>query len=426
MSQLKVYLNKIFVGILEQKTHEGGALSFSYDTEYLTTTSSLPLSISLPLRAETFGEKELQPFFTGLLPEEQQLKLLSKQLKVSPQNPFAILSKIGRDCAGAMEVLLPKEKPIAYGKNLNQPLNEEDIYKAINDVYMHPLLASEKKGNRISLAGAQSKLAVYFDEKPDALPQFTKGNPTTHILKPEIPNFPNSVHNEYFCMKLAKLMNLDVAEVFLKFAKEKPYLLIRRYDREQNSAGFTVRLHQEDFCQALGLMPKNKYQGVDGGPGIKTCLDLIQKYSSQPAGNIFRFINAVIFNYLIGNSDAHGKNFSFLYDQNHLLLAPFYDLLSTAIYEEKFNHLSEMAMKIGKNFEPMKVTLADWHSLFPQNQSTKTTVNKILKNYALTTPIKAQFLKESLEKQGITSPVFDEIINLITKRSNKILGYFKS
>jgi serine/threonine-protein kinase HipA len=185
-------------------------------------------------------------------------------------------------------------------------------------------------------------------------------------------------------------------------------LLIRRYDRVKNSKGLITRIHQEDFCQALGLMPEMKYQGIDGGPGIAVCMDLINRNSSQPAKDILKFVNAIIFNYLIGNSDAHGKNFSFLYKKNLVSLAPLYDLVCTATHKQLDQ---KMAMKIGRVSDPSYLLLRNWYSLFSDNQSAKSLLNKTLKDSAATLPTTAYLLKEDLEKHGISSPIFDKIVD---------------
>lgn len=425
ITKLDVYLDKILVGTLAQKTSDGGALSFVYDAKYLSSKNPQKLSMSLPLRTEAFGDKEVKPFFSGLLPDNEQLDLLSKQLKTSPKNPFAILSKIGRDCAGAVEILTPSEKPIGYDEGKKHAITEGELRKIFDELHTNPLLAGGKKRARLSLAGAQSKLAVISDEKKKSVPELSDGAPSTHILKPPMLRFPDSVFNEFFCMKLATKVGLEVAEVFLRFAQEQPYLLIRRYDRTKNRRGFVTRIHQEDFCQALGVMPEMKYQGVDGGPGIKESIELINKNSSQPAKDNLKFINAVIFNYVIGNSDAHGKNFSFLYADNQTKLAPLYDLVCTSAYKQ-LNH--KMSMRLGRVFDPSRVALRDWYNLSPfkQNRALETMLEKLLITYSKSVLNQANFLKNELQKSGISSPVFDDIIKVIEKRSQKISGYFQA
>lgn len=416
--KLAVYLNKIFTGIFEQSLH-GGALSFTYDADYLKLENAAQLSISLPLRPEPFNNNVVKAFFSGLLPDGEQLTLLAEKLKLSEKSPFALLFEVGRDCAGAIEILPIRERLPTYKQGSNEALNENQLYKLLGQSSSSALIAGDKK-NRLSLAGAQRKFAVFFDERKNSLPKLVTKKPSTHILKPVMPRHPDSVHNELFCMMLAKETGFDVAEVFLKKVRDLPYLLIRRYDRTKFN-GHIIRIHQEDFCQALGLRPEQKYQGIDGGPGIELCKDLLSRYSTRPIFDRYRFLRIIIFNYLIGNSDAHGKNFSFLYDGTRASLAPFYDLISTALYPQYDN---KMAMKIGKSHDPDRTTLAHWQTIVADTNTAKTHLKKELKTFAEKLPIAAENLREKLQKNGISSPVFDDIIAVINKRAARILWYF--
>lgn len=417
--KLDVYLSKIFAGVFEQNSSGGGALSFTYDEEYLKSKSAAPLSISLSLRSEAFGHNQTKSFFSGLLPDEDQRNVLARKLKLSPKNPFALLAEVGRDCAGAIEILHRGEKPPSYDEGSVEPLSEDRLYEILGTMYTNPLLSTD--GNiRMSLAGAQSKQVVFFDEKKKSLPQLVKQKPSTHILKPPIIWLENSSENEFFCMKLAGKVGLEAAEVFLKNVRDRPYLLVRRYDRIKLE-GKTIRIHQEDFCQALGLPPESKYQGKDGGPGILDCLNLIKKNSSFIARDQTRFLQAVIFNYLIGNSDAHGKNFSFLYEDKKTRLAPLYDLLSAT---EGSKAEQKMAMKIDKIYNPDRLYLSHWHSIVGDTSTAKNQLNKELKSFATKLPKAALALQESLKKEGIESEIFTKIRDVIDKRSRRILGYF--
>ncbi len=422
--KLDVYLNKIFAGVFEQNSSGGGALSFTYDEKYLKSANAAPISASLPLRSEPFGNKPTKSFFSGLLPDEMQRDILAKKLKLSPQNVFALLAEVGRDCAGSIEILHRGKKPPSYDEGSVEPLSADGLYEILGKIYTNPMIAAGGSV-RISLAGAQSKQAVFFDEKKKSLPQLVKEKPSTHILKPPILGLVDSSENEFFCMKMAGKVGLEVAEVFLKKIQDRPYLLVRRYDRTKLK-GKTIRIHQEDFCQALGLPPESKYQGKDGGPGILDCLNLIEKNSSFIARDKTRFLQAVIFNYLIGNSDAHGKNFSFLHEGGKTRLAPLYDLLSAEAYEylgtSKMEH--NMAMKIDKIYDPDRLYLFHWHSIVGDTGTAKTQLNKELKSFATKVPKAALALQESLKKQGIESEIFTKIRNLIDKRSRRILGYF--
>ena len=206
------------------------------------------------------------------------------------------------------------------------------------DLPQRPLAADDAGEVRLSLAGAQSKLPVVEVEGGFALPHGS-GRPTTHILKPEPERFPGLVANEFFCMRLAAAAGLEVAEVDrAETLSGLPYLVVTRYDRDLTQEPVR-RLHQEDLCQALGKLYIEKYQ-QEGGPGVVDAMALIDAASSAPARDRPQLWLALVFNVLIGNCDAHGKNYSLLYDSRAPRLAPLYDLVSTAAYDELSSRLA--------------------------------------------------------------------------------------
>ena len=214
---------------------------------------------------------------------------------------------------------------------------------------------------------------------------------------------------------LAARCGLSVSNAQMRRTAKQPYLLVERYDRKWQGNDL-IRLHQEDFCQALSVPPENKYER-EGGPGISACLDEIQKDSVQPLPDRIAFLNTVIFNYLIGNADAHGKNFSLLYEDGKPRLAPAYDLLSTAVYPEL---ASKMAMKIGGKYEPDDVYLRHWHRLVPDTAVARNVIEKTLSDMATRTLDQASKLHAELKDENITSPVLDSILALIQKRSARL------
>jgi len=219
-----------------------------------------------------------------------------------------------------------------------------------------PLIKADDK-LRLSLAGAQEKLALAKINGEWYLP--LNGAPSTHILKPTRTGSLSSLAiNEYICMKLAKSFGLPVPEVDLLKIAGKDVFVIERYDRI-NDGNFIQRLHQEDFCQALGIMSTSKYQN-DGGPGIADIFNTITKVCTVPVLESQKFLRYVIFNYLIGNCDSHGKNYSLLYKNYRVELSPLYDVVSTVIYPGLTEKLS---MKIGKHYEIQKVSKEDFSFL---------------------------------------------------------------
>jgi serine/threonine-protein kinase HipA len=408
---LSVYFDERLAGKLIQD--ENGRLSFLYDSHYLTSQKAFPLSTSLPLSDKAYEDSVVRPFFSNLLPDDFARHRVARLLGVSEKNPFAILEIIGGECAGAISLYPENQIPSPQKTKDYSFLDEKELHKILRLLSHRPLLVGEKDV-RMSLAGAQDKLAVALIDNNIAL---TKGtSPTTHIIKPPISDIPNSVFNEYFCMMLAKHMGLFVSSVEIRWADAFPFLLIKRYDR---TADHHHRLHQEDFCQALSIPPELKYEN-EGGPSIKDCLALIEKYSIHPALDNIMFIHIIIFNYLIGNADAHAKNYSFLYQEGKPLLAPAYDLLSTAVYPQ----LSQkMAMKIGGKYNPEDVFLKHWYQLVPDTQLAGNMMEKDLKKFASELPKKALSLSKELEAAGIFSPVYDEIQAIIESRCQHVLKY---
>ncbi|MFZ4379975.1 MAG: type II toxin-antitoxin system HipA family toxin [Polynucleobacter sp.] len=350
------------VGVL---TQDEGYLSFRYLPQWLESKNAKPLSQSLPLRAEPFGDKIAKPFFSGLLPEGNKRAEVANILKVSSKNDFALLEGIGGECAGALIFLEPGQTPPveAHASESIEWLEEDQLIGVLEKLPKRPLLAGES-GLRLSLAGAQEKLPVVVREVQGKDSQgshfeigLPKNNvPSSYILKPEISGVDGSVYNEAFCLALAKELKLSAAAAKIGRTKDKTYLLVERYDRFVDGHGQLKRLHQEDFCQALGVAPEIKYQN-EGGPTIGDGFALVRKVTNPSAPNLLRLLDYIIFNCLVGNNDAHAKNFSLLYSQNGIQLAPLYDVLSTAVYPDLSDR---MAMKIGSKYRFDELHARHW------------------------------------------------------------------
>ena len=340
------------VGQLTQDVH--GELGFAYAPEWLSDEEVQPLSASLPKRAEPFTRRECRPFFSGLLPEESQRDAAAKALGVSRANDFALLDRLGGDVAGALQILPRSEIPTKRAPDQQPiPLDDAGLIRVLDALPVRPLLAGEQ-GLSLSLAGAQSKVPVVLADGALALP--APGQPTTHILKPSIWRFTATTENEAFVMRLAAAIGLEVAPVEAHIVQDRRFLLVQRYDRAIGADGIVYRIHQEDFCQALGVPPETKYAS-EGGPTFKDCFALLRRVSVRPAVDVLKLLDAVIFNVIAGNADAHGKNFSILYDTEGPRLAPLYDLLATVAYPD----LSpKFAMKIGKRATLAEMDDAGW------------------------------------------------------------------
>jgi serine/threonine-protein kinase HipA len=341
---LDVYLEQEPLGQLIQD--DDGQITFGYAASWLEKDGAFAISHSLPLRPERFTQKECKGIFGGLLPEEGNRKVIARILQISDQNDFAMLERIGGECAGALTFLPHGDAPPTPDNNYRE-LTDKELADILRTLPSRPLLAGEK-GVRLSLAGAQDKIAVRVDASGRiSLPLGYA--PSTHVLKPAIATWEGIVSNEVFCMRLARAVGLTAAETTAHQTEDEPYLLSPRHDRAIDHDGTVRRLHQEDFCQALGVPSEIKYQ-TEGGPGLKDCFALLRRASSNPVQDLLALLDAVIFNLLIGNNDGHAKNFALLYGADGVRrLAPLYDLVSTVYYPEIDNTL---AMKIGGEANP--------------------------------------------------------------------------
>ncbi|HET9592490.1 MAG TPA: type II toxin-antitoxin system HipA family toxin [Solirubrobacterales bacterium] len=332
---LDVRLNGRHAGILLRK--DNGNLQFRYAEAYVEDAGP-PLSVNLPVRTEAFSHRDCLAFFGNLLPEEDVRAQVALTTGISAANDYKLLERFGGDVAGAVTLFPSGQEEEGDGPDDIEVLPPERLDEVLVQLPQRPLGLDSKGEVRMSLAGAQSKLPVVQTSGAFALPHSSQ-RPTTHILKPEPERFPGLVANEFFCMRLGAEVGLNVAQVErAQTTSGLPYLIVTRYDRDLTREPIR-RLHQEDFCQALGKLYVEKYQH-EGGPGVREVMDLIDEQSTAPARDRQQLWLALVFNVLIGNCDAHGKNYSLLYDSLAPSLAPFYDLLSTAAYDELTTRLA--------------------------------------------------------------------------------------
>ncbi len=364
MTRLIAIVEGVALGTIESNKY--GALSFAYDPAWLARADAIPLSTSMPLAETVYKQKQISNFLWNLLPENQHvLESWAEEYKTSPNNSFALISKVGEDVPGAAQ-FITEDRAAEY---LGQPkagiewISVEEVEERIRILKKdHSALRLHKDLGRISLAGAQAKTALYWDGNRWGVPSGRA--PTTHILKPQIPNFEGIVENEHLCMRIAARTGLPTAtSQVLQFSE--PVIVVTRYDRlpALTPGGVMRRVHQEDFCQALTCSPAAKYQ-ENNGPGIKDCVTLLRRISSDPDADIAAFIKANILNWYIGGVDAHAKNFSILIGPDGNLLAPLYDVSSQIQYAEQLGKNSHrLAMKIGGYYEIPRIGLNEWSSM---------------------------------------------------------------
>ena len=350
MSELIVYLSGRRSGRLIRKAN--GNLQFRYDSDY----TGPAISQALPIQRAVHPHAICHAVFGGLLLEGDARVALAHNLRVSVGNDYALLEELGGDCAGAV-TLLPPESELP-GVPQRRQIDAQQLDTLLHELPQRPLAANSEEGVRLSLAGAQPKLPIIMDGGGVALP-LNAAAATTHIIKPELSHFPGLVDNEAFCMELARAVELPVATVSKQASVSGlPYLLVERYDRDL-TADPIRRLHQEDLCQALGRPSDRKYQ-AEGGPSVAEMVRLLRLCSPMPSRDLPILWRALVLNWLIGNCDAHAKNFSLLYDAGDPMLAPLYDLVSTTVYPELTIRL---AMSIDGARQIDEVTATAWEIL---------------------------------------------------------------
>jgi serine/threonine-protein kinase HipA len=420
-TQLEVWLLGSHVGTLMQMD---GRLAFSYAPAWLQRAAAgaatVPLSQSLPLQAGPFDDRATRPFFAGLLPEGEKRRLVAKALQASRQNDFALLDGIGGECAGAVTLLAPGQTPTAPIQHAAvRWLDERALLHLLDEMPQRPMLAGQE-GLRLSLAGAQDKLPVVVEPAAGnvplriGLPLF--GAPSTHILKPAIAGVDGSVFNEAFFMTLAGALKLPVAPAQIQRVAGRTVLLVQRYDRvpSTDAAGAVqpARLHQEDFCQAMGVPPEHKYQN-EGGPDLAQCFALLRRATRPSAPHTLALLDLVVFNALIGNHDAHGKNFSLLYGPAGTGLAPLYDALCTAAYPQLTD---KMAMKLGGKYRFSEVMARHWEQFARDAGLSPAQVKKRVIDIARRLPDMAHQIRAGFEAHGYGSPVLSRIVALVERR----------
>jgi serine/threonine-protein kinase HipA len=329
---LSILMNGILIGELE-KAKRGG-LTFTYDQKWLNTAGARPISLSLPLVAQPFTGDVVYNFFDNLLPDNSQIRArIQAKFHITTNQPFDLLAIIGRDCAGAIQ-LIDGEVPIFKNVISFEPLNESKIATILRGYQNYPLGMTDNANEfRISIAGAQEKSAFLYHKGKWCRP--LRETPTSHIFKLPIGtiqhqhmDLSDSCENEWLCLKIAEAFGLPVAQCEILHFEEVKVLAVERFDRKMASdKTWLMRLPQEDICQTLGVSPNLKYQS-DGGPGIKDIMRLLLGSANPTEDRDFFFRSQVLF-WLLAAIDGHAKNFSvFIEPEGKYRLTPLYDIMS--------------------------------------------------------------------------------------------------
>ncbi|HLG12745.1 MAG TPA: type II toxin-antitoxin system HipA family toxin [Dehalococcoidia bacterium] len=344
--QLVIWLYGVQVAVI---TRHRGRLRLEYTEDAFNRyeLGTPVLSLSLPLRIERYTHIPVQAFIDGLLPEGQPREIIARDFGIKKDDTYRLIEALGRDCAGAIVIQPADANAPPLSTTLTaRHLTDPELADLVTNLRNAPLGAGGQV--RISLAGVQEKLLL-TRMLDGSWGQPVDGTPSTHILKPEIRQYPSTVENEAFGMRLAKKLGLAVAQVETTVVAGRKLIVVERYDRLVHPDGSVERLHQEDFCQATAVLPAQKYQ-EDGGPSLKRLAGILQ--SMGPLESMEALLRAVTLNVLLGNGDAHAKNFSLIHEPTGLIhLAPLYDIMSTLYYD-----IDDLAMYIDNVHRIRRVT----------------------------------------------------------------------
>lgn len=342
--QLQVRINEQTVGTLST---QDDIWRFAYAPEWIASPQAFALAPGLPLTETGYvdgaSQRPVQWYFDNLLPEEQLRSVLAKEAQIDEADAFGLLGYFGAESAGSLVLAAPDAAPAQTGL---APLPLTELHARIRNLPRATLTQNSPK--RMSLAGAQHKMVVVYQDGQlfESLP----GTPSTHILKPDSQSadYPHSVINEYFSMRLAAAVVLNVPAVHRLYAPEPAYI-VERFDRRTAADGSTQRLHIIDTCQLLGKSREFKYLQA-----TLTTLALAVEQCTAKAQARLQLYRWLVFNYLLGNGDNHLKNISFHISHEGVQLAPAYDLLCTAVYDTRsFNDnpvwpKTQLALSLGQ------------------------------------------------------------------------------
>ena len=399
-----------------------GKLSFVYDDAWRVDRGAYPISLSMPLTSAEHHHDKIDGFLWGLLPDNEAiLDKWSQRFHVTARNAFGLIANVGEDCAGAIQLVRPERVEIVLGDSAPEIgwLEERDIAERLRLLTDdHAAWRIQRDTGQFSLAGAQPKTAFLFEKGRWGVPSGRV--PTTHIFKPPIPDLDGHAENEHFCLELASRLGFLVPESTVMRFEDQIAIVIKRYDRFSTDAGLR-RIHQEDMCQALGLPPTRKYE-ADGGPGAARIVTLLENFSISPLEDVEAFVDILGYNWLIGGSDGHAKNYSVLITTaTALRLAPFYDLASALAYPALDPHKIKLAMKIGGSYRLRDIGRRNWERLalgLPFHGGAL--INRLIE-FAKVLPDHISDTARQLHEQGLHHPVIDRLSEQLRKRADDCL-----
>jgi serine/threonine-protein kinase HipA len=414
-------MNGIEAGRLD---YEQGRLSFTYDSEWRGRRGAIPISLSMPLTAASHTGAKVSAFIWGLLPDNELIiQEWARRFQVSARQPFGLIGAVGEDCAGAIQFVTPDRVKTILSGALDgiEWLSTADVAERLAGLRTNRgAWRRPGDGGQFSLAGAQPKIALIKRDGRWGIP--TGRTPTTHILKPPSSDFEAHAENEHFCLSVLRGLGLPVAQSYVQRFDDEVAIVIERYDRLATEQG-VIRIHQEDVCQALGVAPDRKYQN-EGGPGLREIIALLREVSEAPQEDVATFVDAAIFNWIIGGSDAHAKNFSLLLSGGgRARLAPIYDVSSILPYAPQVQFQDvKLAMKIGGEYRLRDISLRNWTRFADENRLHFDEIRTRIAAITDRLPDLACSVRDDVARKGAGHAMNDRLAAAFADRSKWIRG----
>lgn len=421
--ELVVLLSDRAIGRVNQD--ERGQLSFRYHPEWRDTPGAYPLSLSMPLAALDHPHDRIEAFIWGLLPDNEYiLDRWAKKFQVSSRSPFALIANVGEDCAGAVQFVRPDRLEAVLDAQAPDIawLTEADVAERLrqlrsdNSAWRRP-----GDSGQFSLAGAQPKTALLFRDGRWGVP--SGRTPTTHILKPPSAEFDGHAENEHLCLALARAVGLPTATSTVMRFEDEIAFVVERYDRLITHESIQ-RIHQEDMCQAAGISPMRKYEN-EGGPGVTQILEILRGSSSAPEEDGRTFLDAIAFNWLIGGTDAHAKNYSLLIaGEGRVRLAPLYDVASILPYEFDTMRI-RLAMKVGDKYRIRDISARSWEKLSDALNLDPAQIMTQVGEIAHRIGVHIQSIGDAMRAEGMDHPIVERLVDRISAHAKKSATLFK-
>jgi serine/threonine-protein kinase HipA len=417
--ELVTLLGGRVVGRVEQGRQ--GRLRFTYDDTWRDWMGAYPLSLSMPMSRREHQDEVVRPYLEGLLPDnEWVLRHLGTAFHVSARNPFSVLGHIGEDCPGAVQFCRPDrceqlqseaDAPVRWvtERQIATSLRELRTENAIGRVAADP--------GYFSLPGAQPKTALLHQDGRWGVPSGRV--PTTHILKPPLGELEGFAENEHLCLRLAAALGLPAARSAVMTFADEIAIVVERYDRLAVD-GRILRIHQEDFCQALSVPPRIKYE-AEGGPGAADMARVLREFSSAPDEDLQTLLAALALNWAIAGTDAHAKNFSVLIAARQVRLAPLYDIASVLPYPRRIPlQKANLALGVGGEYRISKLERRHWLRLIKDFGLAPDALDHV-RDTVQAVPGKMEDVCAAARSEGITHPIAGQLEDGVRKHAQTCL-----